>query len=131
MSQKKPLLFVNSPVIRKHVYKPLPEEESTSIFEIEHTREEVHLQQPSIDDMSIEEDMLTNPQIQPILYYLDHPFRKELYQPIEVITKDQVIKGKIHELDSSLLWMMKDHELISIALGEITDIKWKQQSFTI
>ncbi|MDV6376903.1 hypothetical protein ORD22_01315 [Sporosarcina sp. GW1-11] len=131
MRHEEPLLFVNSPVIRKYIYKPVPEEESTSVFEMEHTRNVERRIEPPVLDDPVKEKLLVIPHIQQNLEYLDHPFRKELYQPIEVVTDVQVIKGKIHEVDHNLLWMKKDEELISVVISDIRDIKWKQQSFTL
>ena len=129
MRKEEPLLFIQNPVIRKFIYKPMiVEEESTSIFEMENVREEA----PAvIEEVKEEQSSVTELNIQHRLDYLNHPFRKELYQPIEIVTEAKVVKGKIHEIQDGLLLIKENEELTSVAIRDIQEIKWKQQSFLI
>lgn len=134
LGHEEPLLFIKSPVIRKFVYTPVLLEESTSVFELAHTRQ----QERQVDSFVVDipkatEETTTektmDPRIQRSLNYLNHPFRRELYQPLEVIMQEQVVKGKIHEVTDDLLWMKTEETLISISIDDIQEIHWKQQSF--
>ncbi|WP_301107785.1 hypothetical protein [Sporosarcina sp.] len=128
MRKEEPLLFIQNPVIRKFVYKPMMEEESTSVFEMENAREEVPA---AIEELQDEQPSVANPDIQHRLDFLNHQFRRELYQPIEIVTEANVIKGKIHDMKDGLLLMMENEELTSIEIKDIQEIKWKQQSFVL
>ncbi|MEV9640505.1 hypothetical protein ABZ756_07385 [Mammaliicoccus sciuri] len=132
MRNEEPLLFIKSPVIRKFMCTPTVEEESTSVFEMEHTREAervIELPQLVVSDEEVSVEV--NPYIQKNLDYLVHPFRKELYQPIEIVTEERVVKGILEELKDDVLWMKEGEDLTSITIHDIRDIKWKQQSFSI
>lgn len=126
--KEEPLLFIQNPVIRKFIYTPVVEEESTSIFEMENVREE----EPSIsEEVKEEQPSVMDPTIQHRLEFLNHPFRREIYQPIEIVTEAKVFKGKIHEMKDGLLLMKENEELTSVEIRDIQEIKWKQQSFVI
>lgn len=138
MRHEKPLLFITSPIIRKYRYTPIVEEESTSVFELEHSRvierSEViaTLEFQSTEELpEIQQEKSTNEPIRKRLEYLHHPFRKELYAPLEMVTEKEKIKGKLHDLEDEMVWIKTNEEITSVRIEEILDILWKQQSFTI
>ena len=142
MRHEKPLLFITSPIIRKYRYTPIVEEESTSVFELEHSRmldpsspaPELPAVQESLEGLEPSEPQKEAPIIGPfkkILEYLYHPFRKELYTPIEIITGNGKFKGQLHDLGEEIVWINIGEEITSIRIEEILDVLWKQQSFTI
>lgn len=138
MRHEKPLLFISSPIIRKYRYIPIFEEESTSVFEPEHTR---GLERPEVlpvteslsipESPEVQQELLATQLIRQRLEYLQHPFRKELYAPLEIITVKGSIKGKLHDLENEVVWINSDKEITTVRIEEILDILWKQQSFTI
>ncbi|PIC84986.1 hypothetical protein CSV72_15955 [Sporosarcina sp. P20a] len=138
MRHEKPLMFISSPVIRKYRYTPIVEEESTSVFEPEHSRE---LERPEVlpvpeslsaqESPEIQQELLATHLIRQRLEYLQHPFRKELYAPLEIITIKGSVKGKFHDLENEIVWINSNKEITSVRIEEILDILWKQQSFTI
>lgn len=131
MGYEEPLLFVNSPVIVKHVYVPQIEEESTSVFEPEIRQ----LQETSATTLASEksavEKSAVDPRIRQISDYLASPFRRELYQPLEFLAGEQIVKGKILEVQDSALRIeeTKSGIITDLSLDEVTDIRWKEQSF--
>ncbi|PIC66568.1 hypothetical protein CSV78_12240 [Sporosarcina sp. P16a] len=138
MRHEKPLLFISSPVIRRYRYTPIVEEESTSVFELEHSRGLEHpVVLPVAESLSasespeIQQELLATQLIRQRLEYLQHPFRKELYAPLEIITEKSSIKGKLHDLENEVVWIKSDKEITTVRIEEILDILWKQQSFTI
>ncbi|PIC97980.1 MULTISPECIES: hypothetical protein [unclassified Sporosarcina] len=141
MRHEKPLMFISSPVIRKYRYTPIVEEESTSVFEPEHSRElerpevlpvpESLSAQESQESPEIQQELLATHLIRQRLEYLQHPFRKELYAPLEIITIKGSVKGKFHDLENEIVWINSNKEITSVRIEEILDILWKQQSFTI
>lgn len=138
MRHEKPLLFISSPIIRKYRYVPIVEEESTSVFEPEHAR---GLERPEVlpvteslsaqESPEVQQELLAAQLIRQRLEYLQHPFRKELYAPLEIITVKGSIKGKLHDLENEVVWINSDKEITTVRIEEILDILWKQQSFTI
>ncbi|GKV66002.1 MULTISPECIES: hypothetical protein [Sporosarcina] len=132
MRKEEPLLFIQNPVIRKFIYTPAVEEESTSIFEMENVREDVQEDvRPETEEVIEEQPSAVNLNIQHSLDFLNHSFRKELYQPIEIVTEEGVNKGRILEIKDGYLSMQENDETISIEIKDIQEIKWKQQSFVI
>lgn len=132
MRKEEPLLFIQNPVIRKFIYTPVVEEESTSIFEMENVREDVQEDvRPETEEVIEEQPSAVNLNIQHSLDFLNHSFRKELYQPIEIVTEEGVNKGRILEIKDGYLSMQENDETISIEIKDIQEIKWKQQSFVI
>ena len=138
MRHEKPLMFISSPIIRKYRYTPIVEEESTSVFELEHSRGTERPNAPQVPELEatqespeIQIETPTNEPIRQSLEYLHHPFRKELYAPIEIVTENGIIKGKLHDLENEVAWIKTNKEITSIRIEEILDILWKQQSFTI
>ncbi|WP_153731986.1 hypothetical protein [Sporosarcina obsidiansis] len=135
MRHVEPLLFIKNPVIVKYLYTPVIEEESTSVFEMESSKEVERIIDSSVLQVKKEEEKLVeiNPKIQERLDHLNHSFRKELYQPIEIVTKEKVVRGKIHEVTDGLVLIKEgnEEEFTSIAIHDVTDIRWKQESFII
>ncbi|WP_303967703.1 hypothetical protein [Sporosarcina ureae] len=138
MRHEKPLLFITSPIIRKYRYTPIVEEESTSVFELEHSREIERPEPTSIPEIQptqelpeIQQEKAAAEPIRKSLEYLHHPFRKELYAPLEIVTETGKIKGKLHDLEEEMVWIKTNEEITSVRIEEILDILWKQQSFTI
>ncbi|ARK25576.1 hypothetical protein SporoP37_13545 [Sporosarcina sp. P37] len=134
MRHEKPLMFISSPVIRKYRYTHVLEEESTSIFELEHSRGAERTELPAVPESPAipePEEALHNPEIKNKLEYLHHPLRKELYQPLEMITESGSVKGKLHNLENETVWVQSDGNLTSVPIKDILDIRWKQQSFSI
>ncbi|PIC71630.1 hypothetical protein CSV77_00010 [Sporosarcina sp. P16b] len=138
MRNEKPLLFISSPIIRKYRYIPIVEEESTSVFEPEHSRgSEGPVVLPVTENVSVQEspeienELVATQLIRQSLEYLHHPFRKELYAPLEIITEKGSIKGKLHGIENEVVWINSNKEITSVRMEEILDILWKQQSFTI
>lgn len=119
MKERKPLLFIQNPVIQ--AFRPPPREESTSLFE--------PVRQPPRKPESLES--LIDEAVFARLKFLHEPFRRQIYCPLEIITDEQTIKGKIHKLERDVLWMEQDDELTPIELSRIQDIQWKQQSFIL
>ncbi|PIC75789.1 hypothetical protein CSV74_14205 [Sporosarcina sp. P19] len=139
MRHEKPLLFISSPIIRKYRFTPITEEEeSTSVFQPENTRAVERINDLTIPENSlaqespmIQQELEATQLFRERLEYLQHPFRKELYAPLEIITENGVIKGKLHNLENEIVWINSNKEITSIRIEEILDILWKQQSFTI
>ncbi|PIC56232.1 hypothetical protein CSV80_12720 [Sporosarcina sp. P12(2017)] len=139
MHHEKPLLFISSPIIRKYRFTPITEEEeSTSVFQPENTRavERINDLTAPKNSLAQESPMIQQESVATQLFrerleYLQHPFRKELYAPLEIITENGVIKGKLHNLENEIVWINSNKEITSIRIEEILDILWKQQSFTI
>lgn len=135
MNEEKPLLFIDSPVIQKFFYSPSAEEESTSfedestsVFEPEHTRKKDRvIELPGVDNGEITEP--ADSRIRQNIEYLHHPFRKELYQPLEFITENETFKGKVYQVDGGTLLLEQDGNIIEVKISDVLDIRWKQQSF--
>ncbi|ARF18286.1 hypothetical protein [Sporosarcina ureae] len=139
MRHEKPLLFISSPIIRHYRFTPITEEEeSTSIFQPEHSRSLERTDVLPVPEISMAQESPENPQeseatrlFREKLEYLQHPFRKELYAPLEIVTENGIIKGKLHNVENEMVWINSSKETISIRMEEILDILWKRQSFTI
>lgn len=119
MKERKPLLFIQSPVIQ--AFQPPPREESTSLFEPVRQLP----RKPAVLETAVDEAIFAR------LEFLHEPFRRQIYCPLEIIAGEQTIKGKIHKLERNVLWMEQGDELTPIELSRIQDIQWKQQSFIL
>lgn len=133
MRRRKPLMFISSPVIRRRRYTP-PEEESTSVFEPERpktmpentTITEILPVEPAKD---IEQSDPNTERLRENLEYLNHPFRRDLYTPLEFVLHDERIIGKLQNYDDGTAWIESNDGVLTIALEDLLDIVWKQQSF--
>lgn len=137
MGYEKPLLFVDSPVIAKHVYVPLlepqMEEESTSVFDPRQQLPDSPSVSVSVQDKEEKvEPFVVKPEVQRIIDYLSVSFRRELYQPLEFVMDEQdTVKGKILEVNENTIRveLHKTGIITDLSAENLTEIKWRQQPF--
>lgn len=132
-----PLLFVNSPVIVQRIVIPTVKEESTSVFEMSHEKEAERIAEPIVKveaDALPEQDQPVRVPVSPLLNmleYLSGSFQKQVYQPLEIVCTDQVVKGSVYAMEGETLWFkqMGEEELLPIELHDIQDVHWRGLPF--
>ncbi|WOV88432.1 hypothetical protein QWT69_04745 [Sporosarcina oncorhynchi] len=128
ISYPHPLLFVQGPPV--FVKVKMVEEESTSVFIINHhtEKETLEVHPSSVNELETVA-VGTNSAIRQKIDYLSRPFQKQAYHPLQFIVEGKTVKGDIQKVQDSTIWIELDDEVTEVDIEKIEDVLWRGQSF--
>lgn len=128
ISYTHPLLFVQGPPV--FVKVKVVEEESTSVFSPDETflKEKIDIASTDIP-LALAEDDSQKPEIRGLIDYLNRPFQKQAYQPLQFIVEGKTVKGDIQKVQDSTIWIGNDGDVTEVEISLIEDVLWRGQSF--
>ncbi|WP_252502459.1 hypothetical protein [Sporosarcina sp. Marseille-Q4943] len=102
------------------------EEESTSVFvpKDESIRETIDIKS-SVQTAS----HVVNPAIMRKIRYLNEPFQKQAYSPLQFIVEGDIVKGAIQKVEDDILWIESNDMITEIEIAKIEDVLWRGQPF--
>ncbi|MBB4824456.1 hypothetical protein HNO89_001678 [Sporosarcina luteola] len=139
---QKPLLFVQGPPVYTRIV--VSDEESTSVFVMNEegrtTGEEMpdYDIRPILDNESIpaydNTEQRSHPIILDTLQYLNNPFRRQVYRPLQFHLKEKQLKGSLRKMEEDIIWidpLDEEEGPIKVDIHEIESIHWRGQPFAI
>lgn len=134
--RNEPLLFVNGPPV--YIKVSVTVEESTSVFMLNSDEQIESVKEEQLDLREQEQVKVlealpsTNPVIQRKINYLSHSFRRQAYQPLQFVMKEETVTGAIGKIEEETVWIEltgEHQEMIAVEMGEIEEVLWRGKPF--
>lgn len=80
---------------------------------------------PSVQTAS----QVANPAVMNKLRYLSEPFQKQAYTPLQFRVDGTIVKGAIHKVEDSIVWIESDDMITEVEIAKIEEVLWRGQPF--
>ncbi len=109
------------------------DEESTSVF-VPNMENPEELGIPDdvmeMEQQQIDSDVQVDPSVARRIAYLEGPFQKEVYRPLEFRTSEEAHKGTIGKVDGNTLYIELEEEgTVAVEMHQIKEIFWRGKPF--
>ncbi|QTD41235.1 hypothetical protein [Sporosarcina sp. Te-1] len=137
---QKPLLFVQGPPVYTRII--VSDEESTSVFVMIEDGKSTMEDAPEYDITPVfdgeslpsddNDERPSHPVIFDTLHYLNNPFRRQVYRPLQFYLKEEQVKGSLRKVEGDIIWIdpLEGGEgPVKLVINEIESIHWRGQPF--